>query len=396
MLPSFALDIWTIVLLLFITNALLSLLYLQYFRGSETTSAVDRLWLLSRITLAAAWLGLMLRGLLPDLISVAVASGLLFAGFACECLVLLSFARSNLKLWQLYYAAVITSGAFFFFWQYQSFSNLRIFAASAIVCAIYIPAGVKLIITPDISRICRTLGYMIVSFSSVILLRMYVSLDYNSTFYLWTQSNVQTMTFLVAFLFTLTCGIGFLLISRENLDRVLFRESRTDYLTGLPNRRAFFARAEKQFRYCRQANRDITYMVIDIDHFKTINDQFGHDTGDAVLRRFSGLLSDTLRAADIPVRLGGDEFGVLLPETGPAEAQTAAERILAQPHSVSTPAGTVNYTLSIGITSATGPELALISFETLQHCGDQGLYSAKNHGRNQIAHQTCSAQQLPK
>ena len=389
MLPSFAFDIWTVVILLFLTNILLAILYYQYFRASETISSADRIWLISRILLAASWLGFMLRGTVPDLISVAAASGFLYAGFSCECLALLSFARSHLRLWQIYYLLVTGLGTAFFFWQYQSFSNLRIFAASFIIIAIYFPAGVKLLITPDLSRMCRTLGYLIIIFSVPLFLRMANALDFSTPFYLWTPSVIQSLSFLNSFLFTLASGIGFLLISRENLDKILFKESRTDYLTGLPNRRAFFPRAEAHYAYCRHAGQDVAYMVIDIDKFKDINDRFGHDAGDTVLRHFSNLLDNALRSSDLSVRLGGDEFGVLLPATNCLEARRAADRLASQPHTVTTPAGAIHYTLSIGITFIPGNTGENIPFEALCHCGDQALYEAKNQGRNQISYREC-------
>ena len=235
----------------------------------------------------------------------------------------------------------------------------------------------------------RAMGILLLFFSATSALRAATALDFAHPFHLWTQSTIQTLTFINVFLFTLTGGIGFLLVSRENIDTILLKESRTDYLTGLPNRRAFFRRGEKQFAYSVQTQQPISYMVIDIDKFKTINDRFGHDAGDTVLRHFSDLLSEAIRTADLPVRLGGDEFGVLLPGTDYQEALVVAERIIKQPYTIIVEGVRIDYALSIGLGVISREDITQTNFESLRLCGDRALYKAKALGRNQIVCETC-------
>ena len=128
----------------------------------------------------------------------------------------------------------------------------------------------------------------------------------------------------------------------------------------------------------------VSFLMLDIDHFKRINDTFGHDAGDAVLRRLGLLLRQTLRTIDHSGRLGGEEFGVLLTGSGPEEAYVVAERLRTEVMELAVEHGgeTMRFTISIGLVSlasATG-----ISVEAMMKKADTALYQAKNSGRNRV------------
>jgi diguanylate cyclase (GGDEF)-like protein len=160
----------------------------------------------------------------------------------------------------------------------------------------------------------------------------------------------------------------------------LERAALQDPLTGLPNRRSL----ENHFAICeataRRKNRRFTILLIDLDHFKQINDHFGHDTGDVVLIEAAIRLRDAVRQCDIVARLGGDEFMLLLPETSDrTDVETVCQRlstILANPIAVR--GKTICTTASIGI--AMFPD-DVANWQTAYKAADLALYQAKRSGR---------------
>ncbi|HRD96054.1 MAG TPA: diguanylate cyclase [Rubrivivax sp.] len=157
----------------------------------------------------------------------------------------------------------------------------------------------------------------------------------------------------------------------------------TDELTGLANRRALMAFADDAVVHCRRDARPLALLMIDIDHFKLINDRHGHPVGDQVLRQVAGVLTSALRGrGDHLGRLGGEEFVAVLPGAGLGDAQQVAERMRrAIEATVQTvPGEPLRYTVSIGVACARAGE----STGELLARADAALYRAKNHGRNAV------------
>ncbi len=157
----------------------------------------------------------------------------------------------------------------------------------------------------------------------------------------------------------------------------------TDGLTGVFNRRHFFELAELEFGTSRRYRHPGSAMMMDLDHFKALNDRYGHAVGDAALRAVVERAGKHIRHVDILGRYGGEEFTVLLPETGSDTARRVAERvrqsIAASP--VDTPAGPVTVTMSIGVATAMDH---VVDLATLLNDADRALYEAKQAGRNQV------------
>ena len=186
-------------------------------------------------------------------------------------------------------------------------------------------------------------------------------------------------------------GPAYCLILRDISDKREAAERRRrdafgDHLTGLANRRAFFDAAGLELARSRAAPRPTALIAIDADHFKAINDRYGHPGGDAVLRHLAGILAETFRAVDIVARIGGEEFAVLLPSTDLARAAVVAERLRATVASeaVSFDGHTIRCTISAGI-AAFDVEEAGASVDLLLKRADQALYAAKRAGRNRVA-----------
>jgi len=158
----------------------------------------------------------------------------------------------------------------------------------------------------------------------------------------------------------------------------------TDALTGLNNRRWFMELAQTEFARSRRYNRALAMFMMDIDHFKRVNDTYGHDVGDQVLSALAGIAVGALREADILGRLGGEEFGVLLPETARQSAMDVAERLrrAVEAAVIHTNAGDLRITVSIGVAVMGG---TTGSVDLLLKDADVALYEAKQSGRNRVA-----------
>lgn len=173
------------------------------------------------------------------------------------------------------------------------------------------------------------------------------------------------------------------LAAREALQAELERASRTDPLTGLANRRALDERLAFLLGQARRAYRPLALLLIDADHFKRVNDRFGHAAGDAVLVELARRIG-AKRTTDLAARFGGEEFCLLLPDTDRPGAAVVAEAlraaVVATP--IETVAGTVRVTVSVGVAVST-PET--IDADMLLGAADQALYAAKRGGRDQIA-----------
>jgi diguanylate cyclase (GGDEF)-like protein len=154
----------------------------------------------------------------------------------------------------------------------------------------------------------------------------------------------------------------------------------TDELTGLPNRRHLAQRYLQEMQRARRHHKPIAFLMVDLDHFKDVNDNHGHLNGDAVLFEVAKILKACARESDICARYGGEEFGLILHETTESGAITLAERIRAKVAEATFLAG-VKLTVSIGVAATDDPNL----FTTLIESADEALYAAKQAGRNRVS-----------
>ncbi len=169
---------------------------------------------------------------------------------------------------------------------------------------------------------------------------------------------------------------------RKEMEAHLQRLASTDPLTGLANRGRFFAVATEAIRRTRRDGRPLAVVMLDLDHFKTVNDTHGHDAGDAFLQALAGLCRDLLRGQDLAARLGGEEFALLLPETDQVGALALADRLRQATASRQLAGLDHTITLSAGVSTVRPGEQTI---DAALSRADRALYAAKRAGRNRVA-----------
>ncbi|MES9992781.1 MAG: GGDEF domain-containing protein [Candidatus Thiodiazotropha sp.] len=200
-----------------------------------------------------------------------------------------------------------------------------------------------------------------------------------------SRDTLNTLFYLINYLGMVFIAFGFVLSTVEQSAEQSRRISLEDPLTGLANRRALFEAMERLFNRAEACAQPLSLMIIDIDHFKQVNDRFGHQAGDAVLQHVATTIKQRLRINDIVGRIGGEEFLAVLPESPPEGAMRVAEElrqsVAAKP--VVADNQEIGVTISIGLYSS----VRLLSSQTPDNViatADKALYRAKTNGRNRV------------
>ncbi len=198
----------------------------------------------------------------------------------------------------------------------------------------------------------------------------------------YNQQDVELVEFM--------CSLIWSIVSQKQLNEQVHQLNQkleqlamTDDLTGLANRRYFFARGNEEIQRTQRYETELSMIMLDIDHFKKINDNFGHETGDFALKSIAHILKTLTREVDLPSRLGGEEFAIILPNTDLIEAGFLAERLrkAIEQHQCCHQQPSVKLTASFGV-AAFHP--GMIKMDELFRLSDSAMYQAKRQGRNQV------------
>lgn len=183
---------------------------------------------------------------------------------------------------------------------------------------------------------------------------------------------------------------------RRDLEHVR-REAMTDGLTGLANRKSFDSEFDRIFQDAEKSKQSFTLLMLDIDHFKSFNDNFGHQVGDQVLRLVARTLKDSIKGKDFAARYGGEEFAIILPDTDLAGAVivgNALRKAVASKDVINRSTGKVlgRITMSVGVAEYVADK----TVEDIIERADSALYTAKHNGRNQVAAAPANGTPTPK
>ena len=189
-------------------------------------------------------------------------------------------------------------------------------------------------------------------------------------------------------------GFSFIGMYVAETKRRLHEETRLDSLTGLHNRRAFEEMVQREVQIAVRENTPLTLLMMDLDHFKQLNDTWGHALGDRALRTFGGVLLTVTGSGDAVARLGGEEFAILLPGRSARSALSLAERLRATVEGLRLSEGDelIRFTVSVGLSSLRQGEL---TFESMLRRADRALYKVKRTGRNRVLLSDTDASAIP-
>lgn len=326
-----------------------------------------------------------LRGRLPDATLFSLANVTMPVGFAMFNIALHQFLRRPMRhglIWGPPLAALVLQP-----WLYGD-QTARIIVISALL-AIQCATGMTLLLRHGREAVGIGRPMLAINYGVILALLLYRIAAAGATSS-GTQSperllQLQGVSFVIACMTMTVLALAFVIMTKEAADERNRILATRDELTGLDNRRTLQDRLEQHMALAQRSGLPLTAMILDIDHFKSINDRFGHLSGDAAIRTVAGRMRDTLRRQDVVGRMGGEEFLIVLPATGIEAAREIAERLRTDIEAGGATAmdgRPMPITVSVGV-SEFNPRAA-IGMETLIHRADEAMYRAKAQGRNRV------------
>lgn len=347
----------------------------------------QRLWVRGNLLQPTGFVLMALRGQIDDLFSVLLANLLIVVAFA-------DYMRALHRLMQRpdprraarVAVMVLMLPIIYFTWVDENIA-VRIVAASLVLAALAAgSAGVLLRPGQPHGRSMAqwVTGCAFAIGALVLLVRAGVSLVFPASVEHALQSTaVQAMTFLTGALLPMTASYGFLLLCTDRMRLELERSAETDFLTGTLNRRAIESLGTTLVARARRRGRSCALILLDVDNFKRINDELGHPAGDAALREIASRLRQVLREEDLIGRIGGEEFLVLVEDTGADRAGQLAERLrrVLCDAPLALDSGPCPVTISLGVAMLQEDDTG---YADLMRRADRALYRAKDAGRDRV------------
>lgn len=350
-------------------------------RGS---SRVIGAWGIAMLVLAAGMLGLALRGAIPDWISIALANTTVVAALVLALRSLRRFLGSaprDLLGWGL-------TGALFAYLLLYSVvwpSNVaRTVAISTAVAIVAMRAALLLRRrAPAACRLSCRFTEIVFWGAAAMTAARGVSILIVPSDNVMAPSPLNAATFMLYATFIIVATLGVMWMEIESLQGDLVRSAHYDSLTGIYNRGTFFEECVRELSRCARGGPAFSLAIFDLDHFKLVNDRYGHPVGDRVLKSFADVLQASIRKHDRVGRYGGEEFALLMPSTGKDTAARVAERVRreVEARGVMVDDRRINVTVSGGV-AAYGTDGE--DWDTLLSAADTALYAAKDAGRNRI------------
>ncbi|MDL2229539.1 GGDEF domain-containing protein, partial [Treponema sp. OttesenSCG-928-L16] len=280
---------------------------------------------------AAAYLCIFFRDIAGDWISVSLGNSFIIMGFYFEALSMLTIIHDNDRLSRRLIAVflVISLVSFNLIEIVHPDSALRIVMSSLGIFLILIVPVFRLFFAEGSSRFKRVVALYYTFFILFLLPRAVYALIHNDV-NVFSNYFLQNITFLALVLLLIFSLSAYLLLMKENTDKLIHYMASTDMLSGISNRRYFLEAADMMFKEYRHEGSAVAMMFFDIDHFKKVNDTYGHSFGDEVIIRFAEIIKRNMRSSDLSCRYGGEEFLVFLRQNSLETARKIAERIMAE------------------------------------------------------------------
>jgi diguanylate cyclase (GGDEF)-like protein len=348
-----------------------------------------RRWTLGSWALLGGFAALAARAVVPVDLSIVVGNALVCLGMAvyAQALALLLVAREGSRGWLLLQPLIWLALVGMLDWPL----NRRTAVMSLVFAALLAPSVVLILRHGwHAERSLRTVALTMALAMAALLLRAVHAWQTPDDYRDLMQASLgQGLTFLLAFMCLLGAGFGFVLAVFERVAQQMEEAATHDGLTGCWNRSTTDALLEHELQRARRTGTPVAFVLLDLDHFKQVNDQHGHRSGDAVLRCFADTVRGRLRASDVFGRTGGEEFGLVLPGTDMAGARWLVEAVRREVEAMVVPGVNgqpLRVTVSAGIALADAqPGLqATPSGDRLYGQADQALYEAKRNGRNRV------------
>lgn len=369
---------------LVLSEALFAVLLLVVWSLRRTEQALVW-WALASASLALGGLAISLRGQLPDLLSIAVGNTLFSLSWALRWAGLRQFAGLRRRLAACLAPPLLLGLA------YQFRGMLGLDPGDRVILTAALGGGYALLMTVDalrsqhdeplvMRRLVIAIGVLAVLLEAAVI--GLVATGAEGTQYL-SQSAINASVLLgLLSLFSLY-DLGCFLMVFERHERKLVRDATVDSLTNVLNRAGFSDLAGRQAQRSRRDRRPAAVLVMDLDHFKRVNDSHGHEAGDAVLRAFAQAARAALRPTDLLARPGGEEFWALLPQADLDEAGRSAQRVCDRFREVRVPfeGQQIAATVSVGVAEV---DLAQETVQAAIARADRALYDAKQGGRDRV------------
>jgi diguanylate cyclase (GGDEF)-like protein len=342
-------------------------------------------WASAMLMETLTWVLIAKRGVIPDFFSVTIANGFMAVAYAMILSAIYEFQQRKAPHWQYWLpiALTLTMAAILvddirgrFIWGGLIYGLQMVLIARALLTHGETRAG----------RAWRLLFGGVIMVMVVLVLRAVdawfvsdvLAQPQNSA----TVQPIQLISYIAVVSMALLGSISFVLMVKERTDREVMHLAMTDSLTQIPNRRALMDYAARVL--ARRNGMPLAMLMIDVDHFKPINDTHGHQIGDEVLCKLTAMLAGRLRGYDLIGRYGGEEFCVVAPETDQKGALALAESLRKIISSKSIPTTDGELTVSVSIGVACCPLNATRKLDEILAEADAALYDAKQTGRNKV------------
>lgn len=379
-------DVRTCLVLLLVSNSVSLFLLLFPLARRQKNMSGERILALSKVVQSLAWLAFLYNSILPDYISIHIAGLALYSGLALEAIAISTVQRGEIE--SRYYEYIIyTSAILAVIWLFPmgGVSLLwKVTVSSSLVSVYFSIVCIRLMFREEVFPLTRIFAFVYFINATLLFIRSsrINEIDHVNVY---SSVDVYDMSFLVLFAASQLGVFGFILIKKEEAENVIATQAMTDSLTGIYNRKSFEDRSMEHISIARRKKLPCALVLYDIDHFKRINDNYGHPTGDQVIISFARILKNTVRHYDCVGRCGGEEFGVFLVDIPLEEALKVAERIrIRAERDCITGLEQIQYTVSGGMTHFVPEDDAPSVFIGHYESSDIALYSAKRNGRNQV------------